>query len=225
MARSPLDGRDHRPAPIERRFYQRDTRSVACDLLGKLLVRDAGSGLEVVRLVDVEAYLGIEDPACHTFRGRRTARVEAMWGEAGHLYVYFTYGMHHCANVVTAAAGVPEAVLLRGAVPLRGMASMLARRRGRGGKDLLAGPARLCQALAINRSLNGADLAAAGPLWLADDGVRCPPEAVLALPRVGVAYAGEAASWLLRFAVDLEAPAAPAVAARGSLPGRAGAPR
>ena len=194
---------------------------MAADLLGKLLVRTLGGELTVARLVEVEAYLGVLDPACHTWRGRRTARVEAMWGEAGRLYVYYTYGMHHCANVVTREAGVPEAVLLRAAVAVHGEAAIRARRRGRGGPGMLLGPARLCQGLAIDRALNGADLVAGSALWVADDGVRCPPRAVLRLPRVGVAYAGEAAAWPLRFVVDPAAPAgergprpAPGAAAR-----------
>jgi DNA-3-methyladenine glycosylase len=196
--------------PLGRAFYQRDTRVVACELLGKLLVRAVGGELTIARVVDVEAYLGVGDPACHTYGGRRTARVEVMWGDAGFLYVYFTYGMHHCANVVTRGPGAPEAVLLRGAVAVCGETAMLARRHGRGGPGMLIGPARLSQGLAIDRSLNGADLVAGAALWLADDGFRCPPGAVQELPRVGVAYAGEAASWPLRFVVDVAAPAGPA---------------
>ncbi len=196
--------------PLGRGFYQRDTCEVARDLLGKLLCRRLDGGFAAARIVEVEAYLGVGDPACHTFGGRRTPRVEAMWGAAGHLYVYFTYGMHHCANVVTREAGVPEAVLLRGAVAVAGAAAIRARRGGRGGPDMLIGPARLCQGMAIDRALNGADLVAGGAVWLADDGLRCPPAAVRELPRVGVAYAGDAAAWPLRFACELAAPAAPA---------------
>jgi DNA-3-methyladenine glycosylase len=224
MRRPPSSGSRRALAPLERGFYQRDTRVVARDLLGKLLVREVDGALAIARVVEVEAYLGLTDPACHTFAGRRTSRVEAMWGEAGHLYVYFTYGMHHCANVVTREVGVPEAVLLRGAVAVYGEAEMLARRHGRGGPGMLIGPARLCQGLAIDRALNGADVAAGDALWVADDGVRCPAAAVRALPRVGVAYAGEAASWPLRFAADLAAPVATA-GARGSPQGRAVARR
>lgn len=194
--------------PLARGFYQRETTVVARDLLGKLLVREDGTAAAVARITEVEAYLGVGDPAAHTFGGRRTPRVEVMWGEAGHLYVYFTYGMHHCANVVTRRAGVPEAVLLRGVVAVHGGGIVAARRGGRGGREMLAGPARLCQGMAIDRTLNGADLTSAGAVWLADDGLRCPRDAVVELPRVGVAYAGDAASWPLRFAVDPAALAA-----------------
>jgi len=204
---------------LAREFYQRDTTLVARDLLGKLLVRDGPGGLTAARITEAEAYLGIADPAAHTYRGRRTARVEAMWGEAGCLYVYFTYGMHHCANVVTREPGVPEAVLLRGAVAVCGLDLIAARRQGRDGRDMLNGPARLCQGMAVDRALYGADLTTGGAVWLADDGFRCPLDAVTALPRVGVAYAGEAAAWPLRFAIDPAAPA-PAACCRVPRPGR-----
>lgn len=204
-------------SPLARGFYQRETAAVARDLLGKLLVRDGPGGLAAARLTEVEAYLGVADPAAHTYRGRRTARVEVMWGRAGCLYVYFTYGMHHCANVVTREPGVPEAVLLRGAVAVYGGDVIAGRRGGRSGAAMLAGPARLCQGLALDRQLNGADLTTGAAVWLADDGLRCPPELVAALPRVGVAYAGEAAAWALRFAVG---PAAPAPLAGGRAPRR-----
>ncbi|MEP0773587.1 MAG: DNA-3-methyladenine glycosylase, partial [Acidobacteriota bacterium] len=92
-------------------FYQRPTVEVARDLLGSLLVRRLKEGLVAVRLTEVEAYLGEGDPAAHTYRGRRTARNASMWEEGGRLYVYFTYGLHHCANVVTGRAGEGEAVL------------------------------------------------------------------------------------------------------------------
>ena len=195
-------------APLERRFYQRGTAAVARDLLGKLLIRDLPEGRVAVRLVEVEAYLGIGDPAAHTFGGRRTPRNEVMWGDPGRLYVYFTYGMHFCCNAVTRKAGVPEAVLLRGAVPVHGEPLIAVRRGGRTGRKLLDGPARLCQGLAIDRGLNGADLTLVGAVWLAADGFECRRGSVRRLPRVGVGYAGEAARWPLRFALNLDAQAA-----------------
>ncbi|NCO69649.1 MAG: DNA-3-methyladenine glycosylase, partial [Acidobacteria bacterium] len=98
--------------PVGRQFYQRDTLEVARELLGLIVVRTLRDDLVALRIAEVEAYLGVTDRACHTFGGRRTPRTEVMWGEAGHLYVYFTYGMHHCANIVTRGPGHPEAVLL-----------------------------------------------------------------------------------------------------------------
>ena len=193
--------------PLERGFYQRPTRQVARDLLGSLLVRRLSRGLAVARITEVEAYLGVRDPAAHTFGGRRTPRNEVMWGEGGHLYVYFTYGMHHCCNVVTRAPGQPEAVLLRGGVAVAGLAGIEARRGGGGRAVGLDGPAKLCQGLAVDRALNGADLTCDGGVWLASDGFACPDSWVERLPRVGVGYAGAAASWPLRWSVDLRLPA------------------
>lgn len=190
-------------------FYQRPTVEVARDLLGAVLVRALPEGLAAVRLTEVEAYLGQDDPASHTFRGRRTARNASMWGEGGRLYVYFTYGMHHCANVVTRRAGEPEAVLLRAGVVVAGHGAVRARR---GGREDLVGPAKLCQGLAIDRRLDGVTLTPDVGLWLARDRRAAANVEVAALPRVGVAYAGEAAAWPLRFVlrVGME-PAAAAV--------------
>jgi DNA-3-methyladenine glycosylase len=226
MAR-PLSGRSLEALPpLGREFYQRPTRAVARDLLGKLLVRALPEGVVAARLVEVEAYLGVSDPAAHTFGGRRTARNEVMWGDGGHLYVYFVYGMHFCMNVVTRTAGVPQAVLLRAALPVRGEEIVGARRAGRAGPHVFDGPARLCQGLGVDRELNGADLTTGTAIWLASDGVVCGRSWVRRLPRVGVAYAREAAAWPLRFALDLRAPVsrAPACGApRGGATPRAGA--
>ena len=106
---------------LAQKFYQRPTVAVARDLLGKLLIRRHPEGEVVVRINEVEAYLGVEDPACHTFGGRRTRRTETMWGPAGCAYVYLVYGLHNCLNAVTVGEGVPEAVLVRGAEIVRGL--------------------------------------------------------------------------------------------------------
>jgi DNA-3-methyladenine glycosylase len=185
---------------LGRRFYQRDSAELAPLLLNKLLVRGDG---RAARLVEVEAYRGAHDPASHAYRGR-TARNEVMFGPAGHLYVYFTYGMHWCANVVCGPEGVAQAVLLRAAEPVRGVDAMrLARWNGVAGpsrrdRDLCRGPARLCQALGVDRALGGADLVVgASGIWLADDGT--PPPATPSIgPRVGV-VAGADLPW--RFSV------------------------
>jgi len=177
---------------------------VARALLGKVLLRRLPEGLAAVRITEVEAYLGVGDAAAHTFGGRRTARNETMWGEAGRLYVYFTYGMHHCANVTTRAPGQPEAVLLRGGVVVAGAEMVRARRRRSAGSRLLDGPAKLCQGLGIDRTLDGADVTVPGEVWLADDGAVVPRNRICARVRVGVAYAGAAAAWPLRFVLDLE---------------------
>jgi DNA-3-methyladenine glycosylase len=187
---------------VTREFYQRRTEEVARDLLGKILVRLSPDGIVVLRVNEVEAYLGPEDPACHTWGGRRTDRVASMWGEAGHAYVYLIYGIHHCLNLVTVGPGVGEAVLVRGGVPVFGHA-LVRRRRGGRHRDaqLCNGPGKLCRALAITRDDDGQDLCRTeATLRVCDDGYVVEQTSVRCGPRVGVAYAGEAAAWPLRFA-------------------------
>ena len=144
---------------LPRSFYSRPTLRVARDLLGKYFIRRAGRFVFVGKIVEVEAYRGSIDPASHAYRGK-TPRNEVMFGEAGHLYVYFTYGMHFCANVVTECPGKAGAVLLRAVEPIRGITQMgRNRKQGKGGRRLLTnGPARLCQAFRIGRKENGTDL-------------------------------------------------------------------
>ncbi len=180
---------------------------MARELLGKLLIRKHADGNVVLRLTEVEAYLGIEDPACHTYGSRRTSRTETMWGEAGHAYVYLVYGLHSCLNVVTAGAGQPEAVLVRGGVVEDGHDLVRVRRGTRvGERSLTDGPGKLCQALAISRSDDGADLCGSETtLKICDDGFEVPESQVLESPRVGVDYAGEAATWPLRFRCEFPA--------------------
>ncbi len=145
---------------LTRRFFQRPTLIVARELLGARLVRVERSGSRSSGLiVEVEAYIGSDDLGCHA-RAGRTARNAAMWGPAGHAYVYFTYGMHWCLNVVTEVDGFPAAVLLRALVPVEGRDTMRRRRGPAGDRDMTGGPARLCQALGIARRYNGHDLCA-----------------------------------------------------------------
>jgi DNA-3-methyladenine glycosylase len=147
-------------------FYERDPRVVAPELLGKLLVAGERAG----RIVEVEAYCGGIDPGAHSYRGR-TARNAVMFGPGGHLYVYFIYGMHHCANVVCGPPGVGWAVLLRALAPVAGVAEMNAARGPacRRPVDVANGPAKLVQAMGITPAHNGASLTC-GPVRLVDDG-------------------------------------------------------
>jgi DNA-3-methyladenine glycosylase len=189
------------PPVVAREFYQRPTDLVARELLGKLLVRKQGAQTTIVRINEVEAYLGIDDPACHTHGGRRTPRTETMWGPAGRAYVYLVYGLHHCLNVVTVGDGVPEAVLIRGADVVQGLEGV---RNRRGLKvpagSLTNGPGKICQALGVTRAENGLDLCSRrSGLTIRDDGFAPVESGILRLPRVGVEYAGDAASWLLRY--------------------------
>ena len=154
-------------------------------------------------IVEVEAYLGPADRAAHTYGGRHSARNASMWRGGGHAYVYFTYGMHHCMNVVCGAPGSGAAVLLRALEPTEGLEAMFARRpRARRERELCSGPARLAQALAIDRRLDGADLRSAGELFI--ERLRERPLAAARIargPRIGVAYAGAWAARRLRFSV------------------------
>jgi len=171
---------------LPRSFYCGDALSVAPRLLNKVLVAGDRSG----RIVEVEAYRGAEDPGSHAYRGL-TRRNATMFGPPGHLYVYFTYGMHWCANVVCRPTGTPHAVLLRALAPLAGVDEMrAARARGQKrpvtGRDLCRGPGRLCQALGLSREHDGADLAAGtSGVVLMDDGMLPPADPGVSV-RVGL---------------------------------------
>ncbi|MGQ0678517.1 MAG: DNA-3-methyladenine glycosylase [Actinomycetota bacterium] len=163
-------------------FFGRPALQVAPDLIGRTLYRRTGEGVVAGRLVEVEAYCGESDPASHAYR-RVTPRNAIMFGPPGRLYVYFTYGMHHCANVVCEEQGIAGAVLLRAVEPIQGE-QIMAHRRGVVQPRLLArGPARLCQAFALTRQDNGADLAS-GDVWIGQE--RRLEGAVHASLRVGV---------------------------------------
>jgi DNA-3-methyladenine glycosylase len=154
---------------LPRRFYARPTLAVARDLLGHRLVRRLEGSRLAGRIVEVEAYLGESDQASHARPGP-TQRNAPMYGPPGHAYVYFIYGMHHCLNAVTEGEGSPAAVLIRALEPLEGLEVMRRHRPNRPDHELTSGPAKLCQALAVDRSLNRADLCAGDTLWIeADD--------------------------------------------------------
>jgi DNA-3-methyladenine glycosylase len=161
---------------------------VARELLGRHLVRMIGGRLLVARIVETEAYRQ-DDPASHSFRGR-TARTEVMFGPPGRLYVYFTYGMHYCMNVVTGRDGEGSAVLLRAAEPLAGIEEMQGRRGVRRVTELCSGPARLTQSFGVSGEHNGVDLAVGGDLFIAR-GTRVPDSSVGNSPRIGIRVAAE----------------------------------
>jgi len=169
--------------PLDRAFYSRDPRRVARELLGKVLVRDAGRKRRTARIVEVEAYLGENDPAAHSAAGN-TARTSVLFGPPGHAYVYFIYGTHYCLNVSCEPAGIAGGVLFRALEPLTGVEEM-ARDRGveihnsknPAIKDLIkltSGPGRLSDAFGITRARdNGCDLtSSASSLWIGEDGTR-----------------------------------------------------
>jgi DNA-3-methyladenine glycosylase len=193
-----------RPLPVS--FYRRPAEVVARDLLGRHLVRDLGGERLVLRLVETEAYLGAPDAASHAAGGRRTARNESLYLPGGYAYVYFIYGMHWCLNAVAGPRDEGGAVLLRAGEPVEGEERMRALRglvgeRGRRVRpdDIAGGPGRLCRALGVDRAFDGVPLFR-GPLRILE-GEPVPAAAVAAGPRIGVAYAGEAAGWPLRFGV------------------------
>jgi DNA-3-methyladenine glycosylase len=182
---------------LARSFYRRDPRLVAPELLGKVLVLGDLSA----RIVEVEAYCGADDPGSHAYRGM-TKRNATMFGPAGGLYVYFTYGMHWCANAVCGDEGEGVAVLLRAAEPLTGIEVMRERRpAARRDRDLCRGPARLCQAFGLDGTFDGADLATADRgVTIVDDGTP-PPAGPSIGPRIGLS-AGVDLPWRWSIAGD-----------------------
>ena len=175
------------PAPrLPRDFFGRSTLTVAREILGQRLVRLERDGRRLSgRIVEAEAYIGTEDLGCHA-RAGRTARNETMWGAAGHAYVYFTYGMHWMLNLVTEAEGFPAAVLIRGLLPEEGLRAIRRRRGSRPLGALADGPAKLCQALAIDRRLNGHDLCSPGARLFVEACPPVPASLVTRGPRVGL---------------------------------------
>ena len=177
---------------LQRAFYERDTVTVAKELLGKIIVHESTEGATAGRIVETEAYRGPEDKAAHSSGGRRTPRNEVMYGEKGHAYVYLIYGMYFCVNITAGnMAGKPEAVLLRALEPVAGENIMAKRRRVNGGGmgNLTNGPGRLCMAMGITKAQHMLDVTAP-PLYIKD----APPvasEEIVETTRVGVEYAGE----------------------------------
>ena len=181
--------------PFAAGFYDRATEIVARELLGAVLEHRTAEGSVRGRIVETEAYLGPDDPACHAAAGL-TERTRILHGPPGHAYVYFIYGMHWCFNAVTREAGHGSAVLVRALEPLSGLALMRRRREIDDDVGLTSGPARLCEAFAIGRSQNGVRLDR-GPLRILQ-GLSVPDESVLITPRIGIR---KAADWPLRFLV------------------------
>ena len=185
---------------LPREFFARHSLQVAPQVLGCVLAHETAEGLVAVRLTEVEAYEGAEDPASHSYRGR-TARNAVMFGPPGHAYVYFTYGMHWCVNVVCLRPGTASAVLIRAGQVIEGLPLATARRAaGRArvssiaGRELARGPARLCQALGIDRTQSGLDVVdPSSPLRIfgraeaADGG----PVQISQGPRVGISRAAD----------------------------------
>ncbi|GAB2683602.1 DNA-3-methyladenine glycosylase [Thalassiella azotivora] len=189
---------------LDRRVLQARALEVAPALLGAVVEADSPEGLVAVRLTEVEAYEGRDDPGSHAYRGR-TPRTAVMFGPAGHLYVYFSYGMHWCANVVCGPDGTASAVLLRAGEVVAGHELARSRRpAARTDRDLARGPARLAQALGLGREHDGTDACGGGPVRLVKSAA-VPPSAVRSGPRVGVnGPGGDAGAHPWRFWLDGE---------------------
>jgi len=185
-----------RSPAVGAKFYARPTEEVARGLLGRILVSNIGGrGQRTVgRIVEVEAYVGPHDPACHAFGHRRTARTEPLYGQPGTAYVYFTYGMHWCLNAVTETKDFPAAVLIRALEPLVGLDTMRQRRATEQDRYLCAGPARLCEALGVTGAVNGFSLQR-GPLRVVR-GASVKKSEIVVGPRIGIT---QAVDWPLRF--------------------------
>lgn len=176
---------------LPRSFYTRpNVVTVARDLLGKLLVVPQKNGKRVSgKIVETEAYRGPLDRAAHSYGGRRTKRTEPMYGIGGTAYVFFVYGMYFQFNVVTNVAETPHAVLIRAVEPVEGLELMRERRAGQPDRNLTKGPGKLCIAMGIDRSLDGADLLG-NRVWL-EEGARLARKQIATGPRIGIDYAGE----------------------------------
>jgi len=172
------------PTPLPRSFYDRPTLRVAKELLGKYLLRDSAEDRIVTRIVDVEAYVGAEDKACHASKGR-TKRTEVLFGPPGQTYVYLIYGMYHLLNFVTERPEFPAAILIRGIEIVEQRGEQLS------SPIRIDGPGRVCRQLSIDKTLNCLDATAGQSIWVEDRGERIRSNRIATLPRIGVDYAGE----------------------------------
>lgn len=197
---------------MDRDFFRQDALALAESLIGKTLVHRV-NGVEIAGIIsETEAYMGVTDPACHSFGGRRTSRTETMYSDGGHSYVYLIYGMYSCMNITANVKDVPEAVLIRSVLPAWGLDLLLENVRTANRRknlpesvddmtaaelfSLANGPGKLCNAFAISRAQNGLDMLAED-LFVRDDGY--VPVEILRAPRIGIDYAGEAAAYPWRF--------------------------
>ena len=185
-----------RAATLPVSFFARPADLVARELLGATVISTLDGARTAGRIVETEAYLGYDDPASHGFRHRRHAQNEALFGPPGTWYVYLSYGMHWCANLVCGRQGQASAVLLRALEPVEGLAVMRERRGGVVDRQLCSGPGTLGQALAISRDQDGQHIRGSGAVVRAPDQA---PAAVVATPRIGIT---KAADWPLRFVID-----------------------
>lgn len=184
---------------LERAFYERETLNVARDLLGKYLVHHTTDGKTVGKIVEVEAYVGVNDAACHAYNGKNTKRTKIMFGRGGHAYVYLIYGVYYCMNIVTNQERYPEAVLIRALEPISGLDIMQKRRNTEKNLNLCSGPGKLCVAMGISKEQNEMDLC--GETMYLLSGEVIPSENIVTTPRINIDYAKEAREYLWRFII------------------------
>lgn len=193
--------------PLDREFYNRDSLLVAKELLGKMLVHEINGQKLSVKIVETEAYMGITDKAAHSYGGKRTPRVEVMYGGPGFSYVFMIYGMYYCFNIVTREEGTPQAVLIRAGEPIEGL-DLLAQNRFKKSykeltkgqiRNLTNGPGKLCRALSIDKSANGEDLCSDN-LYVAEGEKEIL--SIITAKRIGIDYAEEAKKFPWRFYIE-----------------------
>lgn len=184
---------------INRAFYLTDGLVLARNLLGKALVHNTAEGITKGRITEVEAYMGEEDKASHSYKNRKTPRTEIQYGEGGFAYIYMIYGMHNCMNIVANQEGVAQAVLIRALEPVQGIELMEKRRNSKDIRALCSGPGRLCQAMGITKAQYGMDLC--GKELYLEDAPALKDEEIEQSKRINIDYSEEARDFLWRFSV------------------------
>ncbi len=189
---------------LKRDFYERDTLTVAKELLGKYLVHNPTEGTTIGKIVETEAYIGPSDPGSHAYKGLRSKRTEVQFGPGGYAYIYQIYGNYFCFNVVTQKIGMPEVVLIRAVEPIEGIELMAKRRKVseitmKNVINLTNGPSKLCTAMGIDKSLYGVDLCG-GKLFIASSNPKADFE-IVSTPRINIDYAGDAKHYPWRFVI------------------------
>ena len=193
---------------LTREFFNRDTELVAKELLGKRLVRKSKEGVIVGKVMEVEAYLGINDKACHSYDSKMTERTKVMYMEPGTFYVYFVYGMYYCLNVITEPKGIPCAILIRQLYPVAGIEWMQKNRNikiGKNFKNLCDGPGKLCMAMNITKEkFNGSDSCAINSKMYFTEGEEIKNDKITLNKRIGIDYAEEDKDRLLRYTLNIK---------------------
>ncbi len=191
---------------LDRKFYKKDAIELSKALLGKYLIHHINGETMIGKIVETEAYMGFHDKGAHTYNGRRTPRTEVMYGEEGHAYVYFIYGMYHCLNVVAAEKEIAQAVLIRALEPIEGLNKMALYRFNKPLSELKKhkifnltnGPGKLCKAFNITKDMNGEDLTN-NELYICENKDCKESFDIIAAKRIGIDYAEEAKDYLWRF--------------------------